>query len=81
VTEHRPATRLKTLEGLRVGILDNSKTNADKFLVMVFEELKHSFNVKEAKMIRKRELSQPALPDQIRELAESSDFVITGTGD
>jgi hypothetical protein len=48
---------------------------------MVFEELKHSFNVKEAKMIRKRELSQPALPDQIRELAESSDFVITGTGD
>jgi hypothetical protein len=32
-------------------------------------------------MIRKKELSQPALHDQIQEIAEYADFAITGIGD
>ena len=79
--EYALAPRLKTLEGMTLGIVDNAKTNADKFLMMVYEELKEHYGVKDVKMIRKKELSQPALPDQIEEVAEASDFAITGIGD
>jgi hypothetical protein len=81
VAERELAPRLKTLEGARLGIVDNAKTNADKFLMMVFEELRDRYKVKDVKMIRKKELSQPALPDQLEEVAREVDFAITGIGD
>ncbi len=81
IEDHDPAPRLKTLKGAHLGIVENAKTNADKFLMMVFDELKENYGVAEAMMIRKKELSQPALPDQIREVAAVSDFAITGIGD
>jgi hypothetical protein len=78
---HGLAPRLDTLQGARLGIIENNKTNADKFLMMVFEELQEMYGVSEVKMIRKKELSQPALHDQIEEIAEYADFAITGIGD
>jgi hypothetical protein len=79
--EHELAPALKALEGTTLGIVDNAKTNADKFLMMVFEELRDHYGVKDVKMIRKKELSQPALPDQLEEVAAAADFAITGIGD
>lgn len=81
VKTHELAPRLTSLEGTTLGIVDNAKTNADKFLMMVFEELRDNYGVKAVKMIRKKELSQPALPDQLQEVAAASDFAITGIGD
>ena len=81
VAERELAPRLQTLEGMKLGIVDNAKTNADKFLMMVFEELRDRYKVKDVKMIRKKELSQPALPDQLEEVAREVDFAITGIGD
>jgi len=78
---HELAPRLVKLEGTTLGIVDNAKTNADKFLMMVFEELRDLYGVKDVKMIRKKELSQPALPDQLEEVAAAADFAITGIGD
>ncbi len=75
------AEGLTTLQGARVGIIENNKTNADKFLMMVFEEMRELYGVEQVKMIRKKELSQPALPDQIEEIAGWADFAITGIGD
>jgi len=81
IKKHELAPRLAKLQGMRLGIVDNAKTNADKFLMMVFEELRDNYGVKEVKMIRKKELSQPALPDQLAEVAAQADFAITGIGD
>jgi hypothetical protein len=81
ISQHELAPRVIKLEGARLGIVDNNKTNADKFLMMVYEELRDRYGVKEVKMIRKKELSQPALPDQLEEVAGASDFAITGIGD
>ena len=75
------APRLATLQGTRLGIIENNKTNADKFLMMVYEELQELYGVSDVKMIRKKELSQPALPDQLQEIASYADFAITGIGD
>src|SRR5579864_5751530 len=82
VVEHYGlAPRLETLQGTRLGIIENNKTNADKFLMMVFEELQELYGVWEVKMIRERELSQPALHDQIEWIAQYADIAITGIGD
>jgi hypothetical protein len=44
-------------------------------------ELRELYGVDQVKMIRKKELSQPALPDQLQEIASWADFAITGIGD
>ena len=75
------APGLTTLQGAKLGIIENNKTNADKFLMMVYEELRELYGVDRVKMIRKKELSQPALPDQLQEIAGWADFAITGIGD
>ena len=81
IEQHPLAPRLTTLQGTKLGIIENNKTNADKFLMMVYEELQELYGVAEVKMIRKKELSQPALADQIEEIATYADFAITGIGD
>jgi hypothetical protein len=81
IDQYGLATGLSTLQGARLGIIENNKTNADKFLMMVFDELREMYGVEEVKMIRKKELSQPALPDQLKEIAGWADFAITGIGD
>jgi len=78
---HPLAPRLDTLQGKRLGIVDNGKTNAAKFLPMVAEELEELYGVADFKMLRKRDLSQPAPPELIEELAADTDFAITGIGD
>jgi hypothetical protein len=81
IEQYGLAQGLSTLQGSRLGIIENNKTNADKFLMMVFDELREMYGVEEVKMIRKKELSQPALPDQLTEIAGWADFAITGIGD
>lgn len=75
------APRLRTLEGTQLGILDNSKTNAEKFLRMVADLLIDEYGVAELQVVRKEALSKPALEGQLKDLSAQSDFVITGTGD
>jgi hypothetical protein len=75
------APRLDTLQGKVLGIVDNGKTNGDKFLKMVAEELQELHGVAEYKMLRKPDLSQPAPHELIEELSTSAHFAITGIGD
>jgi hypothetical protein len=81
VEEHRLAPRLPTLRGMRLGVLDNSKTNADRYLRMVADELTKRYGIAEWKMVTKPNLSQPALAENIVEVTSDVDFVITGIGD
>lgn len=76
-----PARRLPNLAGKRLGLLENGKTNAVKFLEMVAAILVERYGVGSVKMFHKAALSKPAKRETLVELAAESDFVVTGIGD
>jgi hypothetical protein len=69
------------LRGKVVGLLDNSKPNADKLAERFAELLKERYGV--TGMITRRKLTaQQGAPKQyLDELASQADFVISGLGD
>ena len=84
VVETEPVTtapRVKKLEGLRLGLLDNTKWNANKLLRGVRDRLaqKHAFSA--VNYYRKESFSSSAAPALIAEIAASNDVVITAIGD
>jgi hypothetical protein len=75
------AARLPSIKGLRLGLLDNSKTNAEKYLKMVGDILVSRYGVGEVKLYRKEALSKPAPVEVLDELVANCDFAVTGIGD
>ena len=75
------APRLPTLAGTRLGIIDDSKKNADVLLEELAEVLRTRYEITEVKWHRKPSASRPADPAAIRELTESCDSVIVAVGD
>src|SRR3546814_5854416 len=67
--------------GKRLGLLDNSKTNAEKYLKMVGKILVDRYGVAEVKLFRKDALSKPAPAEVLDELVANCDFAVTGIGD
>lgn len=66
---------------IRLGILDNSKSNADHLLRFVTEGLKAELPVKKVVATRKGNVSLPAPKEIIEELAAECDFVVSAMGD
>ena len=84
VVEAAPMTtapRVKKLEGLRLGLLDNTKWNANKLLRGARDRLaqKHAFSA--VNYYRKENFSLAATPALIAEIASNNDIVITAVGD
>jgi hypothetical protein len=84
VVEASPMTtapRVKKLAGLRLGLLDNTKWNANKLLRGVRDRLveKHGFSA--VNYYRKESFSLNAAPALIAEIAASNDIIITAIGD
>jgi hypothetical protein len=75
------APRVKKLEGLRLGLLDNTKWNANKLLRGVRDRLaqKHAFGA--VNYYRKESFSLAALPELINRIAVENDIVLTAIGD
>ena len=75
------APRVKTLAGLRLGLLDNTKWNANKLLRGMRDRLaeKHGFGA--VNYYRKESFSLAATPGLIAEIASNNDIVITAVGD
>ncbi|HUF79928.1 MAG TPA: hypothetical protein VMN03_02240 [Burkholderiales bacterium] len=73
--------RAKTLEGLRLGLLDNTKWNANKLLRGIRDRLakKHAFSA--VNYYRKESFSLAAAPELIAEIATGNDIVLTAIGD
>ena len=73
--------RFQDLHGKVIGLLDNSKPNADKLAERFAELLKKEYGV--AKVISRRKLTaQQGAPKQyLDELAAQADFVLSGLGD
>jgi hypothetical protein len=75
------APRLPALAGTRLGIIDDSKRNADVLLEELAEILRTRYEISDVKWHRKPSASRPADPAAIRELAEHCDSVIIAIGD
>jgi hypothetical protein len=75
------APRLPTLAGTRLGVIDDSKRNADVLLEELVELLRTRYEISDVKWHRKPSASRPADPAAIKELAESCDSVIIAIGD
>src|SRR5579859_5173433 len=75
------ASRPKILKGLRLGILDNSKWNANKLLRGAAAALERSIGFGQAKYYVKHSFSKDAAPELIAEIAENCDIVLTAIGD
>ena len=73
--------RVKKLEGLRVGLLDNTKWNANKLLRGVRDRLarKHAFGA--VNYYRKESFSLAAAPELLAEIVANNDVVLTAIGD
>jgi hypothetical protein len=73
--------RFVDLSGKTIGLLDNSKPNADKLAERFAELLKERFGV--ARVIARRKLTaQAGAPKEyLDELAAQADFVLSGLGD
>lgn len=76
------APRLVTLNGKRVGILHNVKTNARELLLDMGETLHERYDVTLLEpVLTAAPGGMLATPDQLKQLAREADLVLTGLGD
>lgn len=73
------ATRPSQLRGLRVGLLDNTKGNADVLLETVADQLASRFGV--TTFVRRRKATSTLGADFLPELAREVDVVVAALGD
>ena len=75
------APRPKSIAGLRVGLVDNSKHNSDQLLVRIAGLLESDYGAKAHVMRRKVSAGVPASPEIIKEFKDACDVVVAGVGD
>jgi hypothetical protein len=68
-------------DGFRLGLLGNTKLNADEILIAVGDLLSERFQVKSVIHRAKPTFSQPAPPELVDEMVASCDIVLAGVGD
>ncbi len=75
------AARPAELTGMRIGLLENGKQNARRFLEEVADVLRERHGAGEMTLRRKELFSAPAPAELIDELSAESDVVVIGIGD
>ena len=75
------APRKPKLEGLRLGILDNAKWNANKLLRGASGALSEDIKFAAVNYYVKQSFSKDAAPDLIAQIARDNDIVLTAIGD
>jgi len=78
---HLAPRRYTTLDGVRLGLLGNSKLNADNVLLAIGELLKERYALKSFFVRSKPYFGTPAPEAIVKEMAENADVVIAGVGD
>ena len=84
IVEAKPqalAPRARTLDGVRLGVLDNTKWNANKLLRRSVDLLGERINFAAVNSYRKESFSRSATPELITRIAAESDVVLTAIGD
>ncbi len=75
------APRVAELDGIRLGLLDNTKANAAAVLETLAAQLRAQHHVGEVATYTKSYFGTPVEEDRAREIAQSCDAVIAGVGD
>jgi len=73
--------RLKSVEGITVGVVDNTKPNFDLFMDTVCEQLQTVYKVGKVIRYRKPGRTMGVSADVLADISEKCDFVFTGLGD
>ena len=76
MNERRIETR-----GIRLGVLDNSKGNADHLLKFIVDSVKSAVPVASVVTLRKASVSLPAPNEILDQLAEEADVVVSAMAD
>jgi hypothetical protein len=75
------APRPKSLKGLKVGLVENTKHNSDVLLVKIAERLKMEFGIEMVSLHHKKSASDYLTDEAIADLKQKADFAIAGIGD
>jgi hypothetical protein len=75
------APRVQKLEGMRLGVLDNTKWNANRLLKKTTAQLEARFGFASVTYYRKESFSKDADPALIARIAAENDLVVTAIGD
>jgi hypothetical protein len=75
------ARRVGGLDGLRLGVLDNTKWNANRLLRKTVTKLQEEFSFAAVNYYRKESFSKDADPALIEAIAANNDIVLTAIGD
>lgn len=82
VGETKLAERSAGLAGARIGLLENTKQNAELLLTELAELLRTEHGAAGVEVLRtKRVFAQPAPPELLAEFTGRCDVVVTGVGD
>ena len=80
-TESHISPRLSDLRGVRLGLLDNTKANAEIILRKVADILDAKYEFSEIYYTKKHSSNLPPKPDVLADLHSNADVVIAGIGD
>ena len=75
------AHRARAGAGLRLGLLDNSKSNANHLFDFLVEGIKAAMPLASVVRLRKPHPSLPAADNQIEQLAKEADLVVSAMAD
>lgn len=75
------APRIERFDGLRLGILDNTKWNANKLLRELRDRLQAAHPLAAANYYRKESFSKFADPALLERIRAENDIVVTAIGD
>jgi hypothetical protein len=67
--------------GIRLGVLDNSKSNADHLLAFLLDAAGAALPIAQTIERRKPAASRPAAADVVDDLAREADFVLSAMAD
>ena len=80
-TQLKASRKLTSGGGIRLGVLDNSKSNADHLLKLIVDGVQKEFKVDSVVVKRKPASSRPATAEMLDELAKEADLVISAMAD
>ena len=75
------AARISSVDGLRLGVLDNTKWNANRLLRKTIAELQKEFSFAAVNYYRKESFSKDAASALIAAIAANNDIALTAIGD
>jgi len=78
---HPIAARVTSLDGLRLGVLDNTKWNGGKLLRQIVAALEQEITFAKIRFYKKESFSKNAAPELIEQIAAENDVIITAIGD